>query len=172
MVNLVFEAYTCVQQQEYSWQHTHTSTNYHLLTSKILSPGWSRPSLAAAPVGFTVVTKIPGSFPTWILSTPPLMLNPKPTYRRNIIIIITAWWTKTRQMQWKESKSELSNSDKNNYLEWSDVYSCAYPDCKAHLSGFKKVARMHQAPSAATKPDWLSLLENTDWLQAYRHAGI
>ena len=50
-------------------------------TSRILSPGWILPSLAAAPLGFTVVTKIPGSSPTWMLSKPPLMLNPKPARR-------------------------------------------------------------------------------------------
>lgn len=47
-------------------------------TSSILSPASNLPSFAAAPLGFTVVTKMPGSDPTWMLSVPPRMLNPKP----------------------------------------------------------------------------------------------
>lgn len=47
-------------------------------TSRILSPAASLPSLAAAPLGLTVVTNIPGSDPTWMLSVPPRMLNPRP----------------------------------------------------------------------------------------------
>lgn len=38
----------------------------------------SRPSWAAAPPGMILVMKMLGSSPTWGLSVPPAMLNPKP----------------------------------------------------------------------------------------------
>lgn len=53
-------------------------------TSTILSPGWSLPSLAAAPLGLTKVTKMPGSSPTCMLSTPPRMVNPSPVRCRRL----------------------------------------------------------------------------------------
>ena len=49
-----------------------------LLTSSSLSPGISLPSLAAAPFILMVITNMPWSLATCMLSTPPRMLNTSP----------------------------------------------------------------------------------------------
>jgi len=67
-----FQQINCAETNTVHWvaRATHTSS--------ILSPATNLPSFAAAPLGLTVVTKMPGSEPTWTLSVPPRMLNPKP----------------------------------------------------------------------------------------------
>lgn len=55
-----------------------TSRRLVPLTSRILSPTCNVPSWPAAPLLLIVVTKIPGSVPTCMLSIPPRILKPSP----------------------------------------------------------------------------------------------
>ena len=103
-------------------------------TSKILSPGWSLPSLAAAPVGFTVVTKIPGSSPTWMLSTPPLILNPRPVKIQCKSVELVHYSIMYRKLQTWLSLNGCYIENVHHSASYHSVYATCLYECPSDIT--------------------------------------